>query len=129
MGGRGTFSTGISPELKYQTVEIINGVKRLEPMNPKASSKLPEESNTSSAYVLYTRKGVFHQYREYDEHHKVILEIGYHKEPSLGKGQILHVHIHKKPGVEYHGQAKIKRLTKSDPLYQKHKHLFKGVDL
>lgn len=97
MGGRGTFAAGKSVAYTYETVDKIDGVKVLKPMDSTKSLKLPEESHSSSSYVLLDKDGVFHQYREYDDNHEVILEIGYHHEKSLGHGDILHIHVHQNP--------------------------------
>lgn len=59
--------------------------------------------------------------------HEVVFEIGYHHEKSLGHGDILHVHVHNTPGVEYHGQADKFVIKPGHPLYEKYKKLFKGV--
>ena len=74
-----------------------------------------------------SKDGVFHQYREYNSNHEVVLEIGYHHEKSLGHGDILHVHVHNTPGVEHHGQADKFVIKPGHPLYEKYKKLFKGV--
>ena len=99
----------------------------MQPTDSKKSLKLPEEAHSSSSYVLLDKDGVFHQYREYDSQHRVILEIGYHHEPSLGKGDVLHVHIHKTPGVEFHSEATKERIYPGHPIYEQYKKFFKGV--
>lgn len=50
MGGRGTFADGKTVQYQYKTVGYVEGIKVLEPINPKASKKLPEESHSSQAY-------------------------------------------------------------------------------
>ena len=127
MGGKGTYSNGKNPAYTYETVDKIVGVKWLEPIDKTKSLKLPEESHQSSSYVLFDENGVFHQYREYDSKHRVVFEIGYHHEPKLGKGDVLHVHIHKEPGVENHNTAKKEKIYPGHPIYEKYKQLFKGV--
>ena len=91
MGGKGTFAVGKSVPFSYKTVSKIEGVKVVQPMDSSKSLKLPEESHSSSSYVLLDKNGVFHQYREYDSQHRVIFEIGYHHEPKLGTGNVLHL--------------------------------------
>ena len=87
MGGRGTYSTGQSPKYTYETVEKIGDVKVLAPIDKAKSLKLPEESHTAgNKYMLLDKDGGFHQYREYNSNHEVVLEIGYHHERVLGKG-------------------------------------------
>ena len=129
MEGRGTFASGRSVPYTYKTVGTIDGIKVLRPMDTKKSLKLPEESHKSSGYVLYDKDGVFHQYREYDEGHKVVLEIGYHHDNKLGQGDVLHAHIHRQPGIDGHKSAEVRILNQSDPIYQKYKKLFAGVKL
>ena len=130
MGGKGTFSTGKTPEYKYKTVRIIDGIKILAPISNKDSNKLPEESHTAgTSYALLDRHGIFHQLRVYNENHEVVLEIGYHKEPGLGVGKILHVHEHTVPGVDGHMSAKKYKLETDNPLFKKYKNLFTGISL
>lgn len=133
MGGRGTYSKNNPPVgFAYKTVDKIEGIKVLMPVDEKKQPKLPEESKSSSAYVLYNRDGKFVQYREYNKNHEVVLEIGYHHDSKLTpKGQqardVLHVHFYDPPGVGNHGKATVRVLYKSDPIYHKYKFLFKGV--
>lgn len=127
MGGRGAFSEGQYKRDTYKTVDKIAGVKVLQPIDEAASFKLPEEAKTSKSYVLLDKDGVFHQYREYNNDHKVVLEIGYHHEAGLGEGDVLHVHIHSTPGVEGHNSATKYALKPGDPLYEKYKKFFVGV--
>ena len=50
---------------QYKTVGVIDGVKVLEPIDPKASRRLPEEAHSSRAYIKFDLSGKFLQYREY----------------------------------------------------------------
>lgn len=129
MGGRGAFSEGLYKKDTYEKVDEIAGVKVLKPISKSASLKLPEEAKTSKSYVLLDKEGVFHQYREYNNDHKVVLEIGYHHEASLGKGDILHIHIHQKAGIDFHNDSTTtkRKLTREE--YTKYKKFFKGVIL
>lgn len=128
MGGRGTYSVGNNVAYTYKAVGDIDGIKILEPIDSTKSFKLPEESHTAgNRYVLLDKNGVFHQYREYNENHKVVLEIGYHIESDLGQGKVFHVHIHSIPGVEGHRSAVKYIIGPGDPYYEKHKNLFVGV--
>lgn len=130
MGGRGTYSAGQSPKYTYETVGKIEDVKVLAPIDKAKALKLPEESHTAgNKYVLLDKDGVFHQYREYNSNHEVVLEIGYHHERALGKGDVLHIHVHGKPGIDNHNNpSTVKRkLTRTE--YQKYKKLFKGVKI
>ena len=127
MGGRGTFASGNNAAYTYKTVGKIAGIKILQPKNSSASLKLPEEAHSSKGYLLLDKSSVFRQYREYNDRHEVILEIGYHNEPALGRGKIFHAHIHLTPGIVNHGEAQKIKLLPGNPLYEKYKHLFKGV--
>ena len=128
MGGKGTYSTGKSPEFTYKTVGMIGDVKILEPMDETLSRKLPEESHTpGTSYVLLDKDGVFHQYREYNSNHEVVLEIGYHQESSLGNGDVLHVHLYRTPGVDNHKISDKFTIKPGDYYYEKYKYLFVGV--
>lgn len=128
MGGRGTYSTGQSPKYTYESPSKIGDVKIIRPIDDSKALKLPEESHTAgTSYVLLDKDGVFHQYREYDQNHKVIFEIGYHHESGMGQGDVLHVHIHSTPGVEGHASAKKFKIFPGHPIYEKYKHLFVGV--
>lgn len=128
MGGRGTYSMGKAPEYSYETVDKIDDVKILQPIDKTKSYKLPEESHTAgNRYVLLDKDGVFHQYREYNDNHEVILEIGYHHENGLGKGNVLHIHIHQKPGIAFHNDSSTEKRRLTHEEYQKYKKFFKGV--
>jgi hypothetical protein len=127
MGGRGTFAAGNPVAYTYKTVDTIDGIKVLRPIDETKSLKLPEEAHSSTGYVLYDKDGIFHQYREYNGNHEVVMEIGYHYEKSLGSGSVLHVHVHNIPGVEHHNTATKYRIFPGDPIYEKYKKLFRGV--
>lgn len=129
MGGRGTFAAGNPVAYTYNTVGHIDGVKVLRPMDSAKSLKLPEEAHSSSSYVLLDKDGVFHQYREYNQNHEVVLEIGYHHEKALGKGDVLHIHVHQKPGIDYHNDptTEKRKLTRAE--YQKYQKFFKGISI
>lgn len=124
MGGRGTFASGNIVAYEYKTINKINGVKVLVPIDERRSHKAPEEAHSSRAYIILNKKtGIFRQYREYNEKGEAIFEIGYHKEPGLGSGEILHVHFYSAPGVE--NRQKAVRITKT--IYEKYKKYLKGV--
>ena len=129
MGGRGTFAAGKNVAYTYETVDKIDGVKVLKPMDSTKSLKLPEEAHSSSSYVLLDKDGVFHQYREYNDNHEVVLEIGYHNEKSLGHGDILHIHIHQKPGIDHHNDITTEKRKLNRSEYEKYKNYVKGVSI
>lgn len=78
---------------------------------------------------ILDKDGVFHQYREYNQNHEVVLEIGYHHEKALGKGDVLHIHVHQKPGIDYHNDptTEKRKLTRAE--YQKYQKFFKGISI
>ncbi len=129
MGGRGTFAAGKNVAYTYKTVGKIGNIKILQAIDGRKSFKLPEESHSSMAYVLFDKDGVFHQYREYNENHEVVKEIGYHHESKFGTGDILHIHIFARPGIVHHDHpdTEKRRLTKTE--YHKYKQLFRGVKI
>lgn len=130
MGGRGTYAVGNNVAYTYQTVDKIDGVKVLEPIDKSRSLKLPEESHTAgNQYIVLDKNGIFHQYRKYDENHKVSIEIGYHTEPNFGEGKVLHIHIYHTPGVENHRSTttESRKLTRSE--YNRYRKFFKGVKI
>ena len=127
MGGRGTVASGNNVAYSYQTVGKIEGVKVLRSKNSGTSLKLPEEAHSSKAYLLLDDNGMFRQYREYNDRHEVIFEIGYHNEPVLGRGKVLHAHIHLTPGITNHASAQNIKLSPGDPLYENYTPFFKAV--
>lgn len=91
---------------------------------------LDDETSRKIFEILKRRKdNVFHQYREYNSNHEVVLEIGYHHEKSLGKGDVLHIHIHQKPGIDYHNDPTTEKRKLNRAEYQKYKKFFKGVSI
>ncbi len=130
MGGRGTFASGKSVAYTYETVGKIEGVKVLQPIDKKVSLKLPEESHSkNNNYILLDKEGVFHQYREYNDKHEITIEIGYHHEPKLGQGDVLHVHLYNVPGIDNRKEAQKFIIGPGDTIYEKYKKYFKGVNL
>ena len=127
MGGRGTYAIGNNVAYTYETVDWIDGIKVLEPIDKSKSLKLPEEAHSSSSYIVLDRNGVFRQYREYNSNHEIVLEIGYHNEPKLGRGKVLHIHIYQTPGADNHKTA-ITRLLNTAEM-RKYRKYFKGVNI
>ena len=132
MGGRGS-SARVPYEYTYKCIGEIDGVKILEPLGvkwqgkAKLPTKLPEESHSSRAYMKLNPYGQFSQYREYDENHQIILEIGYHREATLDRHapQVLHIHFYNPPG---NFQNRAPRLLTQEE-FEKYKHLFIGLKL
>ncbi len=129
MGGRGTFATGKDVPYSYETVGFIEGVKVLEPINKQASRRLPEESHSSRAYIKLNQDGRFSQYREYNNNHELIFEIGYHVEPKVfgsnNRKPVLHAHDYsnKDQGRAWHQRAR--PLTVAE--FDKYKKYFYGL--
>ena len=51
MGGKGTYSDGKNVAYTYETVDKIDGVKVLKPMDSTKSLKLPEEEFKTSRRI------------------------------------------------------------------------------
>ena len=126
MGGRGTFAIGNDVDFTYKTVDKIEGVKVLIKNNPKSSAGLPEESHTSSAYILLNKNGIFKMYREYDEHHYLRFEIDYHPEKNIDSSRkpVLHVHEYQ---PDKFSERTTRKLTEAE--YEKYKKYFRGITL
>lgn len=123
MGSRGSFleSGGFSAPARWHTVDYVDGIKVLAPKDAKASTNLPERSNTpGTTYLSYRKNGDFDQLRVFGENRQPQFDIdyGFHE----GK-KSLHVHYYiegvrgKNPDI----------LQPGDALYEKYKLLFKGV--
>lgn len=126
MGGRGSFATGKLLPFRYTMVGKVHGVKVLEEKGRKGNGNLPEESNSSKAYILHDKNGNFIRYREYNADHTAKFDIDYHVEPKLKKrseGKVYHIHEYT-DGVR---NGKIRVLTKEE--FEKYRKFFKrGVD-
>ena len=122
MGGRGTYASGNNVAYTYETIGKIHNIKVLKGIGSKHS--LPEEAHSSSAYIKLKPDGTFHEMRIYGKDKLVKLEIGYHLEPSLGKGNILHYHIIDKD----FNRTKATKLHKNTKIYKEFSKYFKGVE-
>ena len=123
MGRRGSFleSGGFSTPARWHTVDFVDGVKVLEPKDPRASLSLPERSNTpGTEYASYRKDGTFSQYIKFDEKRMPAYQIDY----GIHQGKLsLHVHYFKNGNRSKNPII----LRPGDALYEKHKNLFKGV--
>jgi hypothetical protein len=123
MGSRGSFleSGGFRAPAKWHTSDYVDGIKVLVPNDPKASLSLPERANTpGTAYASYHKDGTFSQFILFDEKRMPVYRIDY----GLHRGKkSLHVHYYKDGNTLPNPLV----LKKGQPLYEKHKHLFKGV--
>lgn len=92
MGGRGTYAAGRNVPFTYKTVGRFHGIKVLEGIGGKHN--LPEEAHSSLAYVKLHKDGNLQMLRFYDKDKFLVLEIGYHPEPTLtGHGRhVYHIH-------------------------------------
>ena len=122
MGSRGSFleNGGFSTPARWHTVDYMDGIKVLAPKDPKASISLPERSNTpGTAYVSYRKDGTFDQYIVFDANRMPVYRIDY----GMHRGKkTLHIHCYKNGNALPNPPD----LKKGDPLYEKHKRLFKG---
>ena len=126
MGGRGAFTEGKQEKYIYRTVDKIEGVKVLAPVDNKASHSMPAEAHSSRAYIVLDReKGVFRQYRAFNERHLPTFEIGYHFESGLSENgnHVFRIHEYSKPGIEYRQKGRL--MTPEE--IQKYRKYFKGV--
>ncbi len=92
MGGRGTYAAGKNVPHTYETVGVFRGIKVLK--GKGGLHNLPEESNSSSAYVKLFKDGNLQMLRIYDKDHFLVTEIGFHPEPSLTGHNKRVYHIH-----------------------------------
>lgn len=123
MGSRGSFleSGGFSAPAKWETVDYVDGIKVLAPKDPNASISLPERSNTpGTSYLSYRKDGTFDQLRVFGDDRIPKFDIDY----GLHKGEkTLHIHYYQ-DGIRSANPIIIKP---GDEMYEKYKHLFKGV--
>ena len=130
MGGRGGFiKEGGFSKYRYEVVDFVDGVKVLEPKDKSETHSLPERSNSPcTSYMCYYKKkhkddeDVFKGYIIFDKNRMPIYRIDYgvHQGPKF-----LHVHYFENGELV----GKPKKLHPGDELYEKHKRLFKGVEL
>ena len=125
MGSRGAFleSGGFSAPAKWHTIDYVGGIKVLAPKDSKASISLPERSNTpGTSYISYRKDGTFNQLRVFGDDRIPRFDIDY----GVHQGKTsLHVHYYI-DGVRQTVGAN-GYLKPFHPLYEKYKHLFKGV--
>ena len=128
MGGRGGFiKEGGFTKYRYEIVDFVDGVKVLEPRDKSETHTLPERSNSPyTSYMCYYKKkhkddaDVFKGYIIFDKDRMPIYRIDYGR--HWGKLS-LHVHYFKDK------DKKFDYLYPGHELYEKHKKLFKGVEL
>jgi len=122
MGGRGSFiKEGGFAKKRYHVVDFVDGVKVLEPKDPREGRGVPERSGTpGTSYVCYRKNGTFKRFITFDRDRMPKYAIDYGTHDGITS---LHVHYYKNGdktgGIEY--------LHPGDELYEKHKRLFKGV--
>lgn len=127
MSSRGAVAkTGKISTDSYSIVGYVLDAKILQG-NFKQHHSLPDYSHSSNTiYVKLKTNGTMHELRVY-ENHKVVLEIAYHPEAILNRGNwknnILHYHIYDEKLT--HGEARI--LTKE--LKEKYKKYLKEFGL
>ena len=126
MGGRGAYTEGKQKKYVYSTVDKIETVKVLAPVDKNASHSMPAEAHSSRAYIILDKENdIFRQYREFNEGHLPTLEIGYHFESGLSENgkNVFHIHEYSQPGIEHRQKG---RLMTPDEI-QKYRKYFKGV--
>lgn len=109
MGGRGAYTEGKQKSYVYQTVDKINGIKVLVPINKKSSHSMPAEAHFSKAYIILDKEnGIFRQYREFNSGHLPTFEIGYHFESGLSENgkNVFHIHEYTEPGIEHRQKSR-----------------------
>ena len=128
MGGRGSFiKEGGFVKKRYHVVDFVNGVKVLEPKDKNQTHNLPERAGSPGAsYMCYYKKkhkedrDIFKGYIIFDKDRMPIYRIDYGRH----QGKLsLHVHYFKDK------DKKFDYLYPGHELYEKHKKLFKGVEL
>lgn len=131
MGGRGSFTAGGNRRTQFVTKGYLGGYPVLEPDGKSQQHGLPFESSTHRIYIQEHPDGSFKQFRIYSKDHRLRFEVAYHYEPRLSKENkpVLHYHIYtyRKDGTPVHGDAVA--IRKDMKIYQKYKHLLKGVKL
>lgn len=120
MGGRGTFAAGKNVMYTYETVGKIENVKVLQGLNGKHN--LPEESHSSTAYILTDRNGNFVRYREFNSDRTPKFDIDYHPEKKISGNYnpVFHIHRYKNGIRSPLGQI----LTEKE--YAQYKKYFRG---
>lgn len=126
MGGRGAYTEGKQQNYVYETVDKVDDVKVLAPVNKVLSHSMPAEAHSSSSYIILDKKnGEFRQYREFNDNHLPIFEVGYHFESGLSENgkNVFHIHEFSKPGID--NRQKSRLMTPKE--ISKYKKYFKGV--
>ena len=126
MGSRGTDPHVLDREENrpYKTVGYIKDAEILEGKNRKYHA-LPEVSHTPNAiYVKLNRDGTFRELRVFQDS-RLMLEIGYHREP-LGNGKPV-LHAHDIRGQEYENHPAARHLTREE--WNRYRDYFVGLDL
>lgn len=123
MGSRGSFleSGGFSTPARWHTVDYVDGIKVLEPKDPKASHNLPVRSNTpGTAYLKLDADGCFSQLRVFGEDRFPVYDIDY----GVHQGKkFLHAHYY----MNGKRANEAVPLSPGDPLFEKHRNVLKGV--
>lgn len=127
MGSTGSFlqSGGFNAPAQWHTVDYIDGIKVLEPKDPRKRPNLPARSNTpGTAYISLNRDAdhTFNQLRVYDEKREPVFDIDYGKH---GKEISLHVHYY----IDGKRQTEPTVLHPGDELFERYKRVFRGVTL
>ena len=128
MGGNGTFAAGNIVKYRWETVDMIDGVKVLALKDKGLSRKLPEEAHSSRMYIQQHPDGSFSQLRIYDHLHRLRFEVAFHPETRFDKSRkdVLHYHVYTYSGGSSHfKRTEARRL--SQKMWDKLKKYMRGV--
>lgn len=105
MSSRGSVAkNGRIMDEEYETTNILlHGEKIIEGIGRNHS--MPDYSHSANAVYIIYKKGVFHAMRIYGDDHMPTVEIAYHPEPTLNKGNrersVWHMHVYEKGNLEH----------------------------
>ena len=92
---------------------------------------LDKPSPSERAYIKLDDKGEFRQYREYNEKHELVLEIGYHSEKRIRDVPSGHAVLHKHIYPQGKGYSDMDSRTEAQKLtlheFNKYKKYFVGI--
>ena len=138
MGGRGTFAAGNPVPYTYEVDTSLfkdgkfEGIKIIKGIEGSGKHGLPESSHSSTKYLKMNSDGIFNMMRVYDKNHNLRLEIAYHSDNMLGKGEekVLHYHTYSKEFSQSKDGAferTSNRLHKNTRMYKEYSKFFIGV--
>ena len=124
MGSRGAMleGGGFSVPHQWETVDVIDGYKVIEPKDKSKKPNLPYVSNKPNDTYVKITDGKFSQIRKYGSDRLPVYDIdyGWH-------GDHIYLHIHYFVNERRLEGNDVFPLNKGDSLYEKYKHLFIGI--